>query len=363
LRILLDFRTKPSYPPVIDLVNELSKKFDIFFMPNRMSQPAGLDDNVVCCQNVDICSINPDVVFSTYSTPLVITYLKLYLKLPVINYMFIYMMMADIFSAKFLALPNSYKLREVLKLIAFSFPKSLIMPDKLIVPNIIIKRELVRLGFPKDRIIVLPWGLNINRYRNKNFSPSGNNKDVIVYAGPLHPLRFSVDLLYIFADVIKQNADLHLLLLLRRDLWHQYTYKKLINTITRLNLRKKVSIIMPESHETYLSHVAQASVVFLPYFSSGIVEMPPFTLLECMALSKPIITSYNIATYDIIENGTNGFFIPPDPFLLVDSINSLILDKRKARQIGQKARMTVQKKYNLTYFSSKLSLLLESCRQ
>ena len=82
MRILLDFRTKRSYAPVIDLVNDLSKKFDVFLIPNKRSKPVGVSNGVVCCQDVDVHAINPDVVFSTYSTLLAIAYLKAKLKLP-----------------------------------------------------------------------------------------------------------------------------------------------------------------------------------------------------------------------------------------------------------------------------------------
>ena len=368
MRVLLDFRTKPSYAPVIDLVNCLSEKHDVFLIPNKISLPIGLNNNVICCRDTDVHAVDPDVVFSTHSTLLAIAFLKAKLKLPIVNYMFTHMTLHDFLSAKFLALPNSYKLGKMLDLLAFSLPKkSLLMPCKLIVPNHMVKKSLIELGFPKDRIVVLPWGLDVTKYQSQKFSlPTSaflknNNDDLIVYTGPLHPLRFSTQLLYIFFNVLKQNTDAHLLLLFRKDLWHQRTYKKLVSAIQKLGLGKKVSIIMPSSHEAYLSLVSQATVVILPYFSSGMVEVPPFTLLECMALSKPVITSRGIVTCDIIENGINGFMIPENPSSLADLINFLIFNKRKARHMGQKARMTVQKKYSLTNFSSKLSHVLESC--
>jgi len=209
--------------------------------------------------------------------------------------------------------------------------------------------------------------LDVTKYQSQKFSlPTSaflknNNDDLIVYTGPLHPLRFSTQLLYIFFNVLKQNTDAHLLLLFRKDLWHQRTYKKLVSAIQKLGLGKKVSIIMPSSHEAYLSLVSQATVVILPYFSSGMVEVPPFTLLECMALSKPVITSRGIVTCDIIENGINGFILPETPSLLSDLINFLISNKRKAHYIGQKARTLVQEKYSLENFCGKLSYILESC--
>lgn len=366
MRLLLDFRTKPSYAPVIDLVNCLSKKHDIFLIPNKVSPPVGLDDSVICCKRNELNAVTADVVFSTYSTLPAIAYLKAKLGLPIVNYMFTHMMLHDFLSTKFLALPNSYKIGKLLDFLAFSLPKSLSMPKKLIVPNHMVEKELSKLGLPKDKIAVLPWGLSIAKYESHELFPSlisskSNDENIIVYTGPLHPLRFSMQLLYTFSNVIKMNNNSRLLLLFRKDLWHQRTYEELICIIRKLGLTKQVSIIISSSHATYLSHVKQASVVILPYFSSGIVEVPPFTLLECMALSKPVITSRGVMTCDIIENGINGFMIPEDSSSLANLINFLTLDARKARQVGRKARTTVQEKYSLTNFCSDLSHILESC--
>ena len=367
MRVLLDFRTKPSYTPVIDLVNDLSRRYDVFLIPNKMSPPIGLNDNVILCRDIDVRNIRPDVIFSTYSTLLIISLLKAKFKSPVVNYMFIYMPLHDFFT-KFLALPNSYKLGEMLNLVAFSLPKSSLMFDKLIVPNPMVEKCLINLGFPKDKIVVLAWGIDVDRYDPQRFPHSSHSslmkydeEDSIIYAGPLHPLRFHTQLLYAFSKVIKRHDNVRLLLLFRKDLWHQYTYNELINTINKLKLNKKVSIMISSSYEIYLSNVARASIVILPYFSSGIVEAPPFTLLECMALSKPVITSYGIMTHDIIHDGINGFIIPEDTSSLASLIDFLISNKEIAYRVGQRARMYVQEKYNLTNFSSKLSHLLESC--
>jgi glycosyltransferase involved in cell wall biosynthesis len=365
LKILLDFRTKPNYAPVIDLVNELSKKFSVFFIPNKRFHPAGLSNSVVCCRETDVHTIKPNVVFSTYSSLLIIAYLKARLKLPIVNYVFSYMLMKDVLSKKFLALPDSYKLWEIMNLMALSFPKSLLMPDRLIVPNIMIKKELALLGFHEDRMVVLPWGLNVDKYQSRAFSlmdPSTDSCDnVIVYTGPLHPLRFSMALIYSFSGILKQNGDARLLLLFRKDLWNHGLYKKLISAIRKLGLQKKVSIVIPTSHESYLSFVARSTVVVLPYFSSGIVEVPPLTLLECMALSKPVITTHGIATYGIIEDGVNGFVLSENNSSLTDIISFVIFNRKKAQDVGCKARIFVHDKFNLTKFSQNLSRILEIC--
>lgn len=363
MQILLDFRAKPNYAPVIDLVNELSKKFAVYFIPNikTRTRPPNLAHDVVYIRNVaDLYRIKPDVVFSLYSNLLLCGYLKLKLRAPLVNYMFIYTAFRELFSSKFLAFPISYKISEVLKLTTYLLPKSLFSPDTLLVPNSVVSDELVRFGFDKDRVLVLPWGINIKRYEtyfSNKFEAEKEN--ILVYAGPLHPLRFPISLLYLLYDVKKEHSSVHFFFLFRSDLWHQATFKKLKDLVKKLNLEKNVTIKIGLSHEEYLRHVSNGDVVILPYLSSGLVEAPPFTLLECMVLAKPVITNRGIATEGIIKNGINGFFMPEN-LSLTNLVMSLITDKEKCRHVGQKAREFVCRNYNLIDFSNKLAYLFEN---
>jgi glycosyltransferase involved in cell wall biosynthesis len=365
MRLILDFRTKPNYGPVIDLVNSLSDKHDVFFLPNKRSQPQGLSKKVVVVNPEEIQTLSPDVVFSTYSTLPMIAYLKILYTVPVVNYMFIHMELREFFSTKFFSLPKGYKSGKILDLAAFCFPKSFSTPDRLIVPNQTTEQELSKLGYSKNKLVVLPWGLDLTKYEsinssNPTFSFKDDEYDTIVYAGPLTRMRFSNQIITAFSDVVKNNCNVRLLLLFRKDLWDHQMFEELLTMLRQLELNSKVSIILSTTHESYLSYVSDASVIILPYFSSGSVEVPPFTLLECMALARPVITSPSIVTCGIIENGENGY-ITSDFSSLAGLINRLLSNKKLAHQIGQKAKTTVKEKYNLINFSAKLSDILESC--
>jgi len=352
--------------PVIDLVNELSKKFTVFFIPHILSRskPEGLNDYVVYCPNAAIHNINPDVVFSTYSNLLACAYLKVKTKSPIVNYMFIYTTIKDILSTKFLAFPTSYKMSELLKSCTYFLPKSWIMPEKLIVPNLVVWQEMVRFGFDKEKIVIMPWGINLGRYEKyyRNALKT-NDKVILAYAGPSHPLRFSVSLLRSFYELRKQHKDLYFLLLFRKDLWHQPTYHQLVNFIKRFNLERSVILKVGLTHDDFLRYISTTTIVILPYFSSGIVEMPPFTLLECMLLSKTVITNSGVATYGIIESGVNGFTIPEASSSLIDLLDFLVDNKRKANHIGQRARAFIRENYNLANFSRRLSHLFKIADQ
>ena len=366
MRLLLDFRTKPNYGPVIDLVNSLSYTHEVFFLPNKHSVPHALNQNVTICKPDETNKISPEIVFATYSTLPMFTYLKIIYPMPIVNYMFIHMELRDFFSKKFFSLPEGYKSGKLLDLAAFCYPKSFSTPDKLIVPNQATEQELVKLGFSQEKITTMPWGLDLSKYEhftssNQSLSVDPSASQIVIYAGPLTRMRFSKQIIIAFSVATKTNPDSKLLLLFRKDLWDHQMYQELLSLIRELDLKNKVSIITSSTHEEYLSYVSQASVIILPYFSSGSVEVPPFTLLESMALAKSVITTPGIVTSGIIENGKNGYLIS-DLQLLANLINKLLSNKKLANQIGENAKMTVKEKYNLTTFTEKLSDILESYR-
>ncbi len=88
-----------------------------------------------------------------------------------------------------------------------------------------------------------------------------------------------------------------------------------------------------------------ADIVVLPtYYREGI----PRILLEAASMGKPIVTTDIPGCREIVEDGVNGFLVPPkNSKALVEAIGKLILDENLRKQMGEASRKKVLEEFSL----------------
>jgi N,N'-diacetylbacillosaminyl-diphospho-undecaprenol alpha-1,3-N-acetylgalactosaminyltransferase len=86
-----------------------------------------------------------------------------------------------------------------------------------------------------------------------------------------------------------------------------------------------------------------ADVAVLPsYYPEGI----PRSMLEAMAMSKPIVTTDSIGCRDVVEDGKNGFLIPiKDANALTNAIDRLLQDESLRASYGAYSRQKVEREF------------------
>lgn len=89
---------------------------------------------------------------------------------------------------------------------------------------------------------------------------------------------------------------------------------------------------------------AISDVVVLPsYYGEGV----PRSLLEAMAMEKPIITTDNVGCREVVEDGKNGYLVPiKDSKALANAIEKLIIDENKRKKFGRYSRIKVEKEFD-----------------
>jgi len=88
-----------------------------------------------------------------------------------------------------------------------------------------------------------------------------------------------------------------------------------------------------------------ANIVVLPtYYREGI----PRILLEAASMGKPIVTTNIPGCKEIVEDGVNGFLVPPkDPIALAQAIEKLILNEKLRNQMGEISRKKAIEEFSL----------------
>jgi hypothetical protein len=94
------------------------------------------------------------------------------------------------------------------------------------------------------------------------------------------------------------------------------------------------------------------------YFNSSTLSPIPTSLLEAMSCGCPVVSTATCMIPEIIENGVNGF-ISNDENELRSRLEYLLYNKDFAKQMGQKARETIQTKFPENVFVDKWNSIFD----
>lgn len=236
----------------------------------------------------------------------------------------------------------------VYKKYLFEFLK---IADKIIVsnPNLIENSDF--LPFFRDKIEVIPIGVNLDwvdscqesnclaeRIRRYNKSPLVLFVGRLVYYKGLEFLIDAINLIPNVSLVIIGSGPL-------RD--------KLIKKINELNLASRIKIV-PEVDEKKLHSYYKACDLFvLPSVEKS--ETYGIVQIEAMACGKPTIcTEIGTGTTFVNQNEVTGLVVPPRNIeLLAEAINKLIINKEMGKQLGNQGKERALKEFTSEIMVSK----------
>jgi len=109
--------------------------------------------------------------------------------------------------------------------------------------------------------------------------------------------------------------------------------KKIEKSILRYNLGKNV--ILPGWRRDIPEILSATDVLVLTSLWEGL----PISVLEAMASSRPVVATHTGGVAEVIDDGKNGFLVPPrDINKMSERLMELLSNGNKRRQMGQFAR-------------------------
>jgi glycosyltransferase involved in cell wall biosynthesis len=104
---------------------------------------------------------------------------------------------------------------------------------------------------------------------------------------------------------------------------------------------------------------ARAAVVAVPLlptdFQAGVT-----TILEAMAMARPVVVSATAGQRDVVEDGVTGVMVPPgDAGALREAIERLLADPGERARLGANARAVVEERFSLDVYARSLARHLE----
>lgn len=103
--------------------------------------------------------------------------------------------------------------------------------------------------------------------------------------------------------------------------------------------------------------LGEADVFVLPsYYREGV----PRSIQEAMALGRPIITTDSVGCRDTVEEGVNGFLVPPrDVEALTEAMRRFLTMPGLATRMGRASRRLAEQRFDAAKFDSKIIGLVE----
>ena len=226
--------------------------------------------------------------------------------------------------------------------------------DGIITVSHAMKGELLKLGFPEDKIHVCWNGVDPDKYNPDRFSKEeihklrtsysiNDDQFMIFFVGRLVTVKGADKLVKALPGVIQEFPECKLVILGVGDM-----EEHLHVLIDQLHLQDHV-VIRPEfvNEEQRMLHYAASDLVVLPslYEPFGIV------CTEAMAMAKPVIVGAKGVTgmkEQIIPCGNDhcGYHINPfDPHDITWAINQVLQQDDHGKRLGENARKRVLKEF------------------
>lgn len=177
-------------------------------------------------------------------------------------------------------------------------------------------------GFPEHRLIVNPYGVDLGRFRP---APRPARSGLRV----LHVGRLSVRKgVQYLVPAVARVPGARLELVGERD-------PGMDALLDAPHVRAEGAVAGAQLPEKY----AAADVFCLLSVEDGF----PLVVLQAMACGLPVITTPNVGSAQLVEDGVNGFIVPiRDPDAVADRLERLRTDPDLRGAMGERARATVE---------------------
>lgn len=196
-----------------------------------------------------------------------------------------------------------------------------VLADRILVGSSFAKNSHTQFGIPEDKLIVVPYGVDLTLFQEKAWQSSDQHGLNILYVGQIGPRKGVSYLLQAYEKFHKTNDSLTLV---GNFAGSREPFTPFLHLFTHI----------PHVPRTKLAELYKNADVFL--FPS-LVEGMGLVVLEAMACGLPVIATPN-GPGDIVRDGVDGFLVPPrDVDAIVARLEYLRSHPQKCREMGHNA--------------------------
>lgn len=206
--------------------------------------------------------------------------------------------------------------------------------DRLIaVSQFVMNHAIADLNVPPSKIALIPNGVDTVSYSLGDQKPSN---PVVTYIGRLIGNKGPQYLVEAGLDILKNHPDTDIYIIGDGPL-----KERLVQRVASLKLEDRIHIL--GSIPDILPILRMTTVFVRPSLTEGM----SLAVLEAMTYGLPVVASNVGGNAEVVENGVNGYLVPPaDAKALAEVVGSLLDNRELASAMGENARKTVQKLYD-----------------
>ncbi|HNQ20060.1 MAG TPA: glycosyltransferase [Bacteroidales bacterium] len=214
------------------------------------------------------------------------------------------------------------------------------------------KDQLINIGCDEKKIVILPVGLRVERFKFSTKKIKKNDSIKILTIGRLVEKKGHKYIIEAIAKVIHKNKGIKYIIAGDGPL--RYELKELVKN---LNLERYVKFLGVVDQDEVLEIYQQSHIFVLPSVTAKNEDREGQALViqEAQAMGLPVISTLHNGIPEGVINGKSGFLVPEkDINALVEKLEYLIEHPEIWPAMGRCGREFIEKKYNIQDLNNQL---------
>jgi glycosyltransferase involved in cell wall biosynthesis len=222
----------------------------------------------------------------------------------------------------------------------------------------------VALGARPDKVFIMPYASNIvfkeadyKEARRIRESLNIASKKVIFFVGRLVDQKGVNYLLEVFAMIRKERDDVALLIVGDGE-----AKAKLEAQAADLGVKDSARFVGFQSNEKLAAYYLAGDICAVPSITLGQADVWVRTVNDAMQAGKPVVATSAVgASFDMIEEGENGFIVPErDGAALYQALKKLVVSPELAKKMGEKSKLIVEQRFEYPQMIDGFSRAIEA---
>ncbi len=230
--------------------------------------------------------------------------------------------------------------------------------DLYIVNSLSLKEHANAYGIRENKMLIIENGIDFEKFKSVSTPDrikrelSISNNIIVTMVAHLRKGKGYPTMLRALAILQKERNDIYFLSVGSANVYDNET-QEIMKIVKDLNLKNTKFL----GYRTDISDILSITDIWV---SGTLFEGQSNSLLEAMAMKKPIITTNIPENSEIVRDGREALLVPINsPLKISQAIKKLIEEKNFANKIAENAYQRVLDKYNLNKTVKKIDKLYE----